>query len=362
VIPDLRKSYSEDINISVIIPTRDRAESLKRALNSVSDQTMPLSDFEVIVVDNGSKDNTQGVCSKVGSLFPNFRVLFAPQPGLHVGRHVGLLHSKGGIVVFIDDDIEATPMWLEAIRNAFTDEGIALVGGRIIPKWEIEPPDWIKRRWQPNRRGERVMGQLSLIDLGNQARGISPLLVFGCNYAIRKQVLVEARGFHPDGMPQHLILYRGDGETHVSKWLLSHGYLAWYDPDASVFHHISAARMTVGYFQRRMYNQGISDSYTRIRFVAKPKETGLRLYRNEETWTRQVRTVLKRLKKKCYHVLSNLIKQLRKEKCEGDSVEELLRVSYRDGFEFHQKAVSLDPTLREWVLRDTYLDDQEPLT
>ena len=84
--------------------------------------------------------------------------------------------------------------------------------------------------WQPNVKGDRVLSTLSLIDLGDDPKEIDPKLVFGCNFSIRRRVLSEAQGFHPDGMPEQLIRYRGDGETYVANFIAAKGYKAQYVP------------------------------------------------------------------------------------------------------------------------------------
>jgi hypothetical protein len=60
----------------------------------------------------------------------------------------------------------------------------------------------------------------SILDFGNAIQEISPDYVWGCNFSIRKEVLLKVRGFHPDGMPDEFLRYRGDGETSVSREIL----------------------------------------------------------------------------------------------------------------------------------------------
>ena len=78
-------------------------------------------------------------------------------------------------------------------------------------------------------------------------------------------ILFEAGGFHPDGMPEDLICYRGDGETHVSNFVKESKYKAVFHPGASVYHKVTPERMLFRYFYRRGYSQGISDSYSTLR-------------------------------------------------------------------------------------------------
>jgi len=94
----------------------------------------------------------------------------------------------------------------------------------------------------------RILIYLSILDLGDTIKTINPYHVFGCNFSIRKKILLEAGGFHPDAMPQELIRFRGDGESHVSRYILVHGYKTLYHPKASVYHLVTHNRMTEDYF------------------------------------------------------------------------------------------------------------------
>ena len=130
------------MRISVIVPTLNRSASLHQTLVSVLTQAFPASDFEVIVVDNGSKDSTRAAVETLQTDHPNLRLryIYEPEPGLLSGRHRGALEASGEILAFTDDDIEAAPGWLAAIASSFDDPLVHLVGGRNLPKYEITPP------------------------------------------------------------------------------------------------------------------------------------------------------------------------------------------------------------------------------
>ena len=311
--------------LSIIIPTRNRASHLETALFSLKGQTYGVESFEVLVIDNGSTDSTHEVCETCRSFLPNLQYLHEPRPGLHVGRHLGMKRARADTLVYVDDDIEAFPTWLEGIAEAFCDEQVALVGGKNLPKFQLEPPVWIRGMWEKDRKGGRMLPYLSIIDLGDEIKGISPYFVFGCNFSIRKSVLLEAGGFHPDAMPNELIRYRGDGETHVARYIKEQGYHALYHPKASVYHLVPAERMTEDYFYHRAWLQGISDSYTAIR-------NGRGSFLG-------------------YLVRCNMTaKMLFSEKPASTFFSHYLK-----GFVYHQQEVKGDPALREWVMKDRYL-------
>ena len=253
------------LRLSVIIPTRNRADLLRKTLKSIALQTFPFDEFEVIVVDNGSTDNTKQIVENCINDIKNIRYLYDPIPGLHVGRHRGLKEAKAELLVYADDDIEAFPEWLEGVWESFRDSNVVLAGGKNLPKWETEPPYWIYEMWMDINDYGHSLWYLSILDFGNEIIEIDPGYVWGCNFSIRKKTLLEAKGFHPDGFPQDMIKYRGDGETSVSDYIRKKNYKTIYNPKASVYHFVPKNRMTLDYFCKRAFNQGISDSYTEIR-------------------------------------------------------------------------------------------------
>ena len=335
--------------LSVIIPTRNRAEFLQFALNSLLSQTLPSFSFEVLVIDNGSTDNTRSVVTSFQRHLDNFRYFFDPSPGLHIGRHLGMKMAKSDILVYADDDIEAFPTWLEAILETFQNSDVALVGGKNLPKFESIPPEWILKMWRKNNKGNRILGYLSILDLGNERKEINPFHVFGCNFSIKKSILLEAGGFHPDAMPEKLIRYRGDGESHVSRYILKHDYKTIYHPKASVYHSVPSSRLSMEYFCRRAYYEGISQSYTQLRSeyfgstVNKHKFHNLAHY---YSWLKKIpiAQLFKSIGLKSYADIHRIIDK-----------------SYQNGRQFHQEEIAKDPALLAWVLLENYLNENGKL-
>jgi len=252
------------MQISVIIPTRNHAPLLEKTLASLARQQYPVERFEIIVVDNGSSDTTSAVCEVWRTRIPNLRRVFEPNPGLHVGRHLGLRLAQGDILVYADDDIQAEPSWLGSVAEAFEDPEVGLVGGNNLPDYESAPPAWLeglKRRFPFGW----AIPPLSILDFGAEPRDIDPHYVWGCNYSIRKNLLLDIGGFHPDGMPADLQHLRGDGESYVSNQVALRGKRVRFAPGATVHHFTPTSRMTLDYLHDRGIRQGISKSYTVIR-------------------------------------------------------------------------------------------------
>lgn len=373
--PHLQKD-EDPLLLSVIIPTRNRASILKLALESIARQTLSQQCFETIIVDNGSTDETEGVVGSFVGKIPNLRYFYEETPGLHVGRHKGLKESRADILVYADDDIEAFPTWLEAIAGAFEDERLALAGGKILPKFESQPPEWLSGLWSRKHAKEKVLIYLSTIDLGDGKREIAPRLVFGCNFAIRKQILIDAGGFHPDAMPESLIRFRGDGETYVAEYIARSHHKSLYDPMASVFHSIPRERMTVDYFSRRAYKQGVSDSYTAAR-QTQGKIPTARSHMILSELKRGTKRLIDRARKISLNEIPDVIRRrmedsflrltatvapafLSPEKTQLNAVYREVDSAYQAGYAFHQREMKKDPELVRWVLKSDYWD--APLT
>src|SRR5262245_13770179 len=142
-------------DISIIIPTRNRAAALLQTMTSIATVVASRDPAEIIVVDNGSIDDTGGVCREIKDRFPkhHWRYFYDETPGLLTGRHLGAKEAKGEILAFLDDDVLLAPSWLEALRDAFGDPEVMLTGGPSWPHYEVEPPSWLAGMWVEFEQG-----------------------------------------------------------------------------------------------------------------------------------------------------------------------------------------------------------------
>lgn len=325
--------------ISIIIPTYNRAFYLSIAINSCIAQTFSCNRFEILVVDNGSTDNTKQIVETAIADYTSHQIyyIYEPEPGLLSARHRGALEAKGNILIFIDDDIQADENWLQAIEETFTAPSIKLVGGRNLPKYEVEPPEWLQWFWENHLYG-RTCGYLSLLDFGDRVREIDATYVWGLNFSIRKKALFELGGFHPDSFPKHLQHFQGDGETGLSLKANQLGYKAIYQPKALVFHQVLQERMTHEYFEKRSFFQGVCNSYTDIRQLnGELKSTSMK---------QKFKGFLKALDRKLLSRPQKLSEE-----------EELKQRFYRallEGYQFHQDTVYKNRELLNWILKSDY--------
>jgi len=248
------------INISLVVPTYNRADYLYKSLETFVNQSLNKNYYEIIVVDNNSTDDTKKVFDSFVGRFPehNWVYFFEPRQGLHYARNRGILLAKGEIIVFGDDDIEASPKWLEAILQSFyKDEKIGVVGGPIAPIWDEKPPEWIY-----DYGTKDLHGVFAYLNYGNESKYLeNNEYVFGCNFAIRKKIAIGINGSGPDTFPGSMIHYAGPGESAMVLRVKDKGYRIYYNADAVVGHHCPVSRCTIDYFVNRCRRWAVEGIY-----------------------------------------------------------------------------------------------------
>jgi glycosyltransferase involved in cell wall biosynthesis len=247
-----------DTSISVIIATYNRARLLDECLDALVRQRFSPGD-EIIVVDNGSTDDTERVVQARGATCPvPLRYLREPAPGKSHALARALSVARGHTLAFTDDDVLVDEAWIATIRTAFRDPSLALLAGRVDPRWERPAPAWL--RWQ-NGDGtfSRLAAPLAILHYGNVVQDLGPRTAIGANMAMRRHVLDAVGGF-----PGHLGKLHGtllSGEDHdVCRRIGAAGALMRYVPDVRVLHLVQANRLRVSYYLRWFFWSGITNS------------------------------------------------------------------------------------------------------
>jgi glycosyltransferase involved in cell wall biosynthesis len=114
--------------ISVIIPTFNEEENIAQCLVSLTHQTVPRTEYEIIVVDGGSKDETCGIAGKYAD-----KVFLQTSKKVGGARNDGIMASKGEIVATTDADCILPPNWIELIKKDFLDEHLVQLYGPVYP-------------------------------------------------------------------------------------------------------------------------------------------------------------------------------------------------------------------------------------
>jgi glucosyl-dolichyl phosphate glucuronosyltransferase len=239
------------MNITVILCTFNRASSLSNALDSVAAQVLPESiEWEVLVVDNNSTDQTREVAEKYCREYPGrFRYLFEPQQGLSRARNAGIRQARAEIVAFMDDDVTVGPTWLQNLTASLHDGQWAGAGGPIRPPQEFQPPRWLSLGG-PKDLG----GALALIDFGD-VPGELKRAPYGTNMAFRRSMFEKYGIFRADlGRCGNSLLSNED--TEFGKRLLSAGERLRYEASAVVHHPVFPERLSKKYFRVWWFNYG----------------------------------------------------------------------------------------------------------
>lgn len=235
---------AEGIEITAVICTHNRCRFLPLALKSLSEQTLDISRYEVITVDNASTDDTYSYLSQQIDMIPNLRVIQEPTKGVSNARNLALREARGKYIAFMDDDAIADPDWLANMLRAFEEAGpeTALVGGYVEAIWEVPKPDWVRGK---------MLDFYTVVDWGPPQVVGEKRHLAGANLAYRRDYILEVGDFLPQ-------LKSYCDETIVNRRLRRRGFLAYYDPRVRVRHHITAGRLTKKWICRRMFWGGAS--------------------------------------------------------------------------------------------------------
>lgn len=238
--------------ISAVICTHNRAAYLKKAIQSLVNQTLPKEQYEVIVVDNCSTDDTKAIVEGFEP-FGNLRYIYEPTLGLSQARNTGWQNARGEHIAFLDDDAIACPGWLERIVAAFetVHPRPGSVGGKVIPIWEIERPAWLPK-------GLEIA--LAIIDWADKPLYLTEKHQFlvGANVAYPREILEACGGFRTSlGRRGRNLL--SNEEYFLERHLRKQNLGIYYDPQIYVYHHILAERLDKRWFYRRFFWQGVSN-------------------------------------------------------------------------------------------------------
>lgn len=244
------------IKATVIIPTYNRCLSLRRVIESVSRLDFPREQFEIVVVNNNSSDDTPKVAFSFCNSGITLKYVKEERLSFTLARNTGARAASGRILCYIDDDVVVDKLWLSAVIEAFeADDRVGVVGGPIFPLFEVEPPDWIKRYYS-------MSGWLSLLDDGKNPHEIN--YAYGPNFSVRKDVFELVGGFPPDtigveseGRPQVIEkIYIGSGDVGLSSKVRNAKYKVVYAPEARVSHVIPPIRLTKKWWHSRFSGEG----------------------------------------------------------------------------------------------------------
>lgn len=238
------------MDISLILCTYNRCESLTKALESVANSELPNSiAWEILVVDNNSKDRTKEVVEECSSRFPGrFRYIFETKQGLSNARNAGIAAALGRAIAFTDDDVTVDPHWLHSLTRPLLENRCSGVAGRIL-LGDFQPPCWLAISGSMSLGGSLVQ-----FDLGDEELPLDRP-PFGACMAFHRDVFDKFGAFRTDlgRSGKNLI---GNEDTEFGMRLISGGVPLRYVPSAIVYHPVLEERLTKKYFRSYWYSYG----------------------------------------------------------------------------------------------------------
>jgi len=229
------------IEVSVIVPTRNRSSLLADTLRGLLAQDFPQELYEVIVVDDGSNQPVQ-VTNSV-------RLVQHSRPrGPNAARNTGVRAARSNLLCFVDDDIEAPPGWLRAsVEGAQRHRDVLAFAGRVRIRLE--------------GRGPRFCDEMPLVAQGESeldfgAEEVIAEYACGCNLVVRPEAF-EGIGFFREDHPLYF------DETEWIDRLRKSGAEVLYLPSALIWHRRTSADLRLGARVRRAFLRGYGEAFTR---------------------------------------------------------------------------------------------------
>jgi glycosyltransferase involved in cell wall biosynthesis len=237
------------IKVTVAIPTYNRADFLRQTLAGIVAQQFPRDHFEVLVIDNNSRDHTRRVVEEFANDQPAPRYILETKQGLDHARNRALAEARGEIVLFGDDDILVQPDWLAQMAvPLLADQAarrIGAVGGEVIPVFPDGLPDWVREWHAP--LGFRA-------DTGPLEARHCPM---GANLAFPKWVFEQLGPFHT-ALDRAAGNYFSGGDSEMIRRVRAAGLEVWFSPAAAVKHQMPASRTTFRYAARHAFDSARS--------------------------------------------------------------------------------------------------------
>lgn len=239
------------MKFTVIIATYNRAAELRRTLASLATVSTD-HDWEVVVVDNNSTDNTREVVEELSRSFPvELRYLFEAEQGKPAALNTGIRNSSGEVLAFTDDDHRFEPDWLTAAAEGLEQQDCDYVGGKILPLWEAPPPAWL------STESARYRAVIGMADYGPEPFEFGKSPAMGGNMAVRRDAFLRA-GLWDNRLGRRGKTLLGQEQREWCLRARAAGLKGFYIPGMIVYHLVPAARLRKDYFRRWFYWHGVS--------------------------------------------------------------------------------------------------------
>jgi len=248
------------MDLTVCICTHNRPRYVADCLDGLRRQTGTDSHVRTLIVDSASTPAAHETLKRLAAEHPETTLIRLDKPGVSLARNAGAAAAKTRYIAYIDDDAIPDPTWIASIRRVLAEPGAppAVIGGRILPRWEAPLPPW----WPASLRGV-----LSIIEHEGRGEYRTPdlpetLEPYAANMIVNVPLLLRYGGFGGE-LGRHGTTLLSDEEVQLAWRLQDAGHSARYDSRIVVHHQIQAARFRPQWLLSRLYWQGFSTVLTR---------------------------------------------------------------------------------------------------
>lgn len=209
------------MKLSIIIPTHNRLEQLKKVLQGLEKQTWPFNEFEVLVVSDGSTDDTDTFLRSTSTCL-HLRALFQSNQGAAAARNLGIAQAAGEIVLFLDDDVVPLPELIEEHLRFHSLYGdTAVVIGPMLAPPDYEPSPWV--RWELEKLAEQYH------DMTTGKWSATARQFYTGNSSLARRHLLDCGGFDAS--------FRRAEDVELAYRLAQCGLKFFFNPRAAGYHY-----------------------------------------------------------------------------------------------------------------------------
>jgi glycosyltransferase involved in cell wall biosynthesis len=266
--------------ISIVVCTYNGSLKLENTLASIGRlSTAPEVSWELVVVDNGSLDNTAHIVGRFAATSGvSVRYLFEPKQGKSFALNTGLRAAHGELLAFTDDDVLVDQHWLTGLVRVFAQFDCIGVAGRVVPIWWQRKPQWLE-----------LDGQQAVVHFEyGEAPRMLDFPPIGANMAFRR-IAFEKYGLFREDLGR-IKNVSGIEDREFGGRLLSAGEKIVYAPQAIIYHPVEPARLRKSYVLRWAYSVGRQQIRSRswpqdvIRYFGIPRYLFGSLLRSSFRW------------------------------------------------------------------------------
>jgi glycosyltransferase involved in cell wall biosynthesis len=243
----------QNIEVSVIVCTYNRDKYLSKTLDHLKNQSLNKDQYEIVIVNNNSRDNTENICKKFLKDSPELNVKYVNETsqGHSYSRNRGIKEAAGSILSFIDDDAFVDQDFIKHIHYFFeTYKDATALGGKIIPVYESKEPLWMSRYLLP---------LVAALDMGGKVIQFEGRkFPIGANMSFRSFIF-EKYGLFNVNLGRKGAGLEGGDEKEVFLRLKKQNEPVYYVPQVLVHHIIPDKRISTEYIKGLAVGVGSSE-------------------------------------------------------------------------------------------------------